>query len=70
MKKNEPERIPPQCAPRWLHVSADSAPEAHKGPRSLSLEAGELTFMVVTEFLTFNRGGKIMMFPFQNGAIK
>lgn len=30
---------------------------SHKGP-SLSLEAGELTFVVGTEFLTFNRGGK------------
>lgn len=66
---NESERIPSSpTPPPWLCLSAERACEAPKRP-SLSLQAGELTFVVVTEFLTFNRGGKIMMFPLHGGAI-
>lgn len=53
----------------WLRLRAERALMAHKWP-SLLLKTGELTFMVVTTSLTFNRGGKIMMFPPHNGAIK
>ena len=52
-----------------LPLRAEKTLVAHK-LLSLSLKAGELTFMVGTAFLTFSRGGKIMMFPPHNGAIK
>lgn len=53
----------------WAASQCRESSCGSKGP-SLSLEAGELTLVVVTEFLTFNRGGKIVMFPLRNGAIK
>ena len=36
----------------------------------LSLGAGQLTFVVATEFLTLSGGGKFLMFPLHNGAMK
>lgn len=54
----------------WPQVSTELSLCGSYKWRRLSLEATGLMFVVRTEFLMLNRGGKIMMFLPHNGAIK